>query len=110
MPNVRTGETTCIQHHHFGAAIASGSIWFVGWAYKKVRKREGMGFGDVKMIAMIGAFLGAPYALLAVTAGSLFGAMAGITFIVIARKDASTYQLPFGSFLGISALAVALFG
>jgi leader peptidase (prepilin peptidase)/N-methyltransferase len=94
----------------FGAAIASGSIWFVGWAYKKVRKREGMGFGDVKMIAMIGTFLGAPYALLAVTAGSLFGAIAGIAFIVIARKDPSTYELPFGSFLGISALAVTLLG
>jgi leader peptidase (prepilin peptidase)/N-methyltransferase len=94
----------------FGAAAASGSIWFVGWAYKKVRHREGMGFGDVKMIAMIGAFLGAPNALLAVTAGSLFGAIAGIAYIVIARKDASTYELPFGSFLGISALAVMLFG
>jgi leader peptidase (prepilin peptidase)/N-methyltransferase len=94
----------------FGAAIASGSIWFVGWAYKKARKREGMGFGDVKMIAMIGAFLGAPYALLAVTAGSLFGAIVGIAFIVIARKNASTYELPFGSFLGISALGVSLFG
>ena len=94
----------------FGAAIASGSIWFVGWAYKKVRHREGMGFGDVKMIAMIGAFLGAPLAMLAITAGSLLGAIAGIAFIVVARKDASTYELPFGSFLGISAFAVAMFG
>ena len=93
----------------FGAVIAGGSIWFVGWAYKKIRHREGMGFGDVKMIAMIGAFLGAPYALLAVTAGSLVGAIAGIAYISIARKDASTYELPFGSFLGIAALGVAVF-
>jgi leader peptidase (prepilin peptidase)/N-methyltransferase len=103
-------QLASISEAAFGAAIGSGSIWFVGWAYKKIRHREGMGFGDVKMIAMIGAFLGAPYALLAITAGSVFGALAGIGFIVISRKDASTYELPFGTFLGISALAVTLFG
>lgn len=94
----------------FGAAITSASIWFVGWAYEKVRKREGMGFGDVKMIAMIGAFLGAPYALLTITAGSALGAIAGFAYIKITGKDPSTYQLPFGSFLGISALAVTMSG
>ncbi len=41
----------------FAAAVASGMIWFVGWAYQKVRHREGLGFGDVKMLAMLGAFL-----------------------------------------------------
>lgn len=92
----------------FGAVVASGSIWFVGWAYKKIRHREGMGFGDVKMIAMIGAFLGARYAVLAVATGSLLGVISGIAYIVIAHKD-STYELPFGSFLGIAALGVALF-
>ena len=93
----------------FGAALASGSIWFVGWAYKKVRQREGMGFGDVKMIAMMGAFLGAPNALLTIAAGSAFGAIAGIAFIKIAGKDPSTYELPFGSFLGIAGLLVTIF-
>jgi leader peptidase (prepilin peptidase)/N-methyltransferase len=93
----------------FGAAICSGSIWFVAWAYKKIRHREGMGFGDVKMLAMIGAFLGAMNGLLSVAVGSLLGAITGIVFITLTRKDASTYELPFGSFLGISALAVAMF-
>ncbi|MBV8841336.1 MAG: prepilin peptidase [Bryobacterales bacterium] len=92
-----------------GAAVAGGSIWFVGWAYKKVRRREGMGFGDVKMIAMMGAFLGARDALLTMAAGSALGAIAGIAFIKIAGKDPSTYELPFGSFLGIAGLLVTVF-
>lgn len=92
-----------------GAGFTSGMIWFVGWAYEKVRHREGLGFGDVKMIAMIGAFLGLKWALFTLIASSLLGSILGLAFIFIARKDASTYELPFGSFLGITALAVAMF-
>ncbi|HLH43523.1 MAG TPA: prepilin peptidase [Bryobacteraceae bacterium] len=94
----------------FGAAIASAAIWFVGWAYQKLRRREGLGLGDVKMIALMGAFLGAPNALLAIAAGSAFGAVVSLLYIRFAGKDASTYQLPFGSFLGVGALAVAFAG
>ena len=46
-----------------GACVSSGSIWLAGWLYEKFRHREGLGFGDVKMIFMIGAFLGLPAAL-----------------------------------------------
>jgi leader peptidase (prepilin peptidase) / N-methyltransferase len=94
----------------FGAAIASGALWLVGWLYKKVRHREGLGLGDVKMLAMMGAFLGAPDTLLAFIAGSAFGAVTGLVYILVTRKDPSTYQLPFGTFLGAAALAVALWG
>ncbi len=93
-----------------GAGFASGSIWFVGWAYQKLRHREGLGFGDVKMIAMIGAFLGLRSALLTLISASLFGAVGGLIYIYARGKDASTYELPFGSFLGMAALAVAMFG
>ena len=93
-----------------GAGLASGMIWFVGWAYEKLRHREGLGFGDVKMIAMIGAFLGLRWALLTLIAASLFGSIGGLAYIFIRKKDASTYELPFGSFLGLAALAVAMFG
>lgn len=93
-----------------GAAVASGSIWFVGWAYQKIRDREGLGFGDVKMIAMIGAFLGLRSALLTLIAASVFGAVGGLIYIFLTGKDSSTYELPFGSFLGMAALAVAMFG
>lgn len=93
-----------------GAVIAGGSIWFVAFAYEKIRHREGLGFGDVKMIAMIGAFLGLRLALLTMIIASLFGAILGLIYILMKGKDASTYELPFGSFLGMAALAVALVG
>ena len=93
-----------------GAGFASGIIWFVGWLYEKVRHREGLGLGDVKMIAMIGAFLGLEPALLTLIAGSLLGSVVGLGYILVKGKDASTYELPFGSFLGFAALAVAIFG
>jgi leader peptidase (prepilin peptidase)/N-methyltransferase len=93
-----------------GAAVSSGSIWLVGALYKKVRHREGLGLGDVKMIAMIGAFLGLKDALLTLIVASLFGAIAGLIYILFTGKDASTYELPFGSFLGLAGLAVAMYG
>ena len=85
-------------------------IWLVGWLYEKFRHREGLGFGDVKMIAMIGAFLGLRWALLTLISASLFGSIGGLAYIFLTKKDASTYELPFGSFLGLAALAVAIFG
>jgi leader peptidase (prepilin peptidase) / N-methyltransferase len=92
-----------------GACISSGSIWLAGWLYEKFRHREGLGFGDVKMIFMIGAFLGLPAALLTLVAASLIGAVGGLIYVRIAHEDMSTYELPFGSFLGAAALAVAIY-
>ncbi|HML18055.1 MAG TPA: prepilin peptidase [Bryobacteraceae bacterium] len=85
-------------------------LWLVGWAYQKLRDREGLGLGDVKMIAMIGAFLGLKLTLLTLIAASLAGSIGGLIYIFAARKDMSTYELPFGSFLGMAALGVAMFG
>jgi leader peptidase (prepilin peptidase)/N-methyltransferase len=93
-----------------GAGVSAGMIWLVGWGYEKIRHREGLGFGDVKMIAMIGAFLGLRWALLTLIAASLFGSVSGLIYIFVTGKDASTYELPFGSFLGLAALAVAMLG
>ena len=93
-----------------GALIGSGSIWLVGFLYEKIRHREGLGFGDVKMIAMIGSFLGLRLALLTLMLASLLGAVVGLIYVLVTRKDASTYELPFGSFLGLAALIVGLVG
>jgi len=93
-----------------GAAVPSGLIWLVAWLYERIRHREGMGLGDVKMIGMIGAFLGLPSALLTLILGCLLGGVGGLIFVWAARKKASTYELPFGSFLGLAALAVAAYG
>jgi leader peptidase (prepilin peptidase) / N-methyltransferase len=90
----------------FSALFCMGALWFVGFLYEKVRHREGLGLGDVKMVAMIGAFLGLQGALLTLIAGSLLGAIVGLFYIWFTGKDASTYELPFGTFLGTAALAV----
>lgn len=93
-----------------GAGFASGVIWFVAWFYEKVRHKEGLGFGDVKMIATIGAFLGLQLVLPALVVGSLMGAVGGVIYIMVTRKDASSYELPYGSFLGIAALGIVFAG
>jgi leader peptidase (prepilin peptidase)/N-methyltransferase len=92
------------------AAFCAGALWAVGALYQKLRHREGLGLGDVKMVAMIGAFLGVQGALLTLIAGSLLGAIVGLAYIWFTGKDASTYELPFGTFLGVAALGVGFFG
>jgi leader peptidase (prepilin peptidase) / N-methyltransferase len=101
---------TSVAEATFGAAFSGGTVWLLGWVYQKVRHREGMGLGDVKMIAMVGTFLGIQGALLTMFAGSALGSIFGLIYIYATHKDASTYELPFGSFLGASALLLALFG
>jgi leader peptidase (prepilin peptidase)/N-methyltransferase len=92
-----------------GALIGSGLLWLVSEAYFRLRGREGMGLGDVKMMLMAGAFLGVKRTLLTIFAGSLLGSVLGIAFILAKRKG-SDYELPFGSFLGMAALLVVFFG
>ena len=94
----------------FGAAASSGLIWLLPWLYQKIRHREGgwMGFGDVKMMAMVGAFLGLRGSMLTMFLGGLLGSVIGYAYIWWNKKDPSNYELPFGSFLGVAALAVAV--
>lgn len=93
----------------FGAALGSGLLWLVSEAYFRLRGREGMGLGDVKMMLMAGAFLGAKRTLLTIFAGSILGSVLGIAFL-LARRKSSDYELPFGTFLGMAALLVVFFG
>jgi leader peptidase (prepilin peptidase)/N-methyltransferase len=92
-----------------GAAAGSGFLWLVSEAYFRLRGREGMGLGDVKMMLMVGAFLGVERTLLTIFAGSLLGSVLGVAFILARRKD-SDYELPFGTFLGMAALLIVFFG
>jgi len=92
-----------------GAIAGGGLLWLVAEGYFRLRGREGMGLGDVKMMAMVGAFEGLEGALLAILIGSLLGSVIGIAFIAIFRKD-SDYELPFGAFLGAGSLIVVFFG
>ncbi|MEQ1948784.1 MAG: prepilin peptidase [Bryobacteraceae bacterium] len=94
----------------FGAVMGSGSIWLIAFLYQKLRHREGLGLGDVKMIAMIGAFLGLRYAFQTLMLAAIVGAVVGMVFILTTKKDSKTYELPFGSFLGGTALVLMMIG
>jgi len=92
-----------------GAAVGAGLLWIVGEGYFKLRGKEGMGLGDVKMMGMVGAFLGVKRTLLTVLFGSLLGSLIGIV-IVLATRKGRDYELPFGAFLGAGTLLVIYFG
>jgi len=92
-----------------GAVVGGGLLWGVAEAYLRVRGVEGMGFGDVKMMAMVGAFLGAPLALLTIMVGSLLGAVIGLLFIQFSGKTRE-YELPFGTFLAFAGIVAVLYG
>jgi leader peptidase (prepilin peptidase) / N-methyltransferase len=91
-----------------GALLPAFFLWGGGWLYLKLRHREGLGLGDVKLMMMVGAFLGLQMALTTLLVGSLAGSVVSLIYIKVAKKDPSTYQLPFGTFLGLAALALAL--
>jgi leader peptidase (prepilin peptidase)/N-methyltransferase len=103
LPVISLGDALC------GAAFGSGLLWLVAEAYFRLRGREGMGLGDVKMMLMAGAFLGLKRTLLTILAGSVLGSVLGLAFMLARRKE-SDYELPFGSFLGMAAVLVMFFG
>ena len=84
-------------------------MWLVGEAYFRLRGIEGMGFGDVKMMAMVGAFLGAPLTLFTIMIGSLLGSVVGLLLIRFGGKTRE-YELPFGTFLGVAGIVAVLYG
>jgi leader peptidase (prepilin peptidase)/N-methyltransferase len=93
-----------------GSAVALPSaLWLIGALYQRVRGREGLGFGDVKMAAVMGSFLGLEAAMFALLGASVLGSLLGGLWILIRHKKASEEELPFGSFLGVATLAVYWF-
>ena len=92
-----------------GIILGGGSLWLMGELYFRVRHEEGMGFGDVKMLAMIGAFLGWKLMLLTLVLASFAGSLVGIGLMVTGRGGMKL-ALPFGTFLAVGALAAAVFG
>jgi len=92
-----------------GAALGSGLLWGVGALYRKIRGVDAMGMGDVKMMAMVGAFTGPAGVLFTIFAASLVGALIGILLIPL-RGGSMQDKLPFGCFLAPAALAALLFG
>ena len=93
-----------------GALIGGGSLWLMGWTWEKLRGIEAMGLGDVKMMFMVGAYLGWRLTILTIFVGVLSGSLIGI--VLMARQQERDMQmlLPFGVFLGLGSVAALLFG
>jgi leader peptidase (prepilin peptidase)/N-methyltransferase len=91
-----------------GIVLGGGIPYAIAWTYEKVRGHEGLGMGDVKMLAMIGAFLGWPLMLLSLVLASFTGSIVGVGFI--AAGKGARYALPFGTFLAVGALAAVVAG
>lgn len=90
-----------------GAAAGYLSLWTVYWAFKLVTGKEGMGYGDFKLLAAVGAWLGWQMLPLAILVSSMVGAVVGIALIVFARHGRNI-PIPFGPYLAAAAV-IALF-
>jgi len=92
-----------------GLVLGGGVLFALGEAYYRARGVEGMGMGDVKMLAMIGAFLGWPLMLLTLILASFTGAVFGVA-VIASGRGGRTAALPFGTFLAVGALIAAVAG
>lgn len=90
-----------------GGVIPALGLWLIGELYLRIRKREGLGFGDVKMMLLLGAYLGLEKTVLTIIVGSVAGTVVGIVLLLWKGKEAARYELPFGSFLAAAALLIA---
>jgi leader peptidase (prepilin peptidase) / N-methyltransferase len=92
-----------------GVAVGAGGLFLLAFLYERLTGREGMGLGDVKMLGMIGAFLGPAGVLLTVLLASLAGSVVGL-ILVAWRGGGGQTRLPFGVFLSLGAVATLFWG
>lgn len=92
-----------------GAIVGGGLLYLAALFSVYVYKKEGMGGGDIKLLAMVGAFLGWRLALLTIMIGSVVGSIVGISLILLRRKLRTDY-IPFGPYLALGAMLSLLYG
>jgi leader peptidase (prepilin peptidase) / N-methyltransferase len=92
-----------------GIAAGGGSLLLVAYGYQLLTKRDGMGGGDIKLLAMMGAFFGWKSILFIIFASSLVGSVVGISLMLVRRKD-STLAIPFGPYLASAAVLYIFYG
>jgi leader peptidase (prepilin peptidase)/N-methyltransferase len=92
-----------------GVAVGAGFLLLISELYFRLRKQEGLGLGDVKLLALVGAFLGPEGALFTIFFGSLLGTIGGIAVMLLMRRGMS-HPLPFGPYLALAALVFVYAG
>jgi leader peptidase (prepilin peptidase)/N-methyltransferase len=93
-----------------GALVGGGSLWLIGWLWERLRGVEAMGLGDVKMMFMVGVYLGWRLTILTIFLGVLSGSIIGVSVMMRRREKNMQMQLPFGIFLGIGSIFALLIG
>jgi len=108
MFNLNSGFTD-LQSAVIGAAAGYLSLWSVYWLFKLIRGKEGMGYGDFKLLAAIGAWFGWKLLPAVILLSSTLGAAIGIALIVLTKRGKEV-PMPFGPFLAIGGIAALFFG
>lgn len=93
-----------------GALIGGGSLWLMGWTWEKLRGIEAMGLGDVKMMFMVGAYLGWRLTIVTIFLSVLSGSVIGVLLMMRQGRKDLQMLLPFGVFLGIGSIIALLTG
>jgi leader peptidase (prepilin peptidase)/N-methyltransferase len=92
-----------------GTLVGGGVLWAIGEAYYRYSGEEGMGGGDVKMLAMIGAFLGWQQVIVTLVCSSIAGSIIGLLVIAV-KRGGMKHALPYGTFLALAAVFASLWG
>ena len=92
-----------------GMLLGGGVLFIIGEVWSRLRNVDAMGGGDVKMLAMVGAFLGIPGTIVTFVLASYLGGLTGIALIV-SRRGGLMSKLPFGTFLAVAALVASVYG
>ncbi len=116
LPGIGVGLASALLLHHvrwvdalIGMVAGGGTLFVVAWVYLRVTSREGMGGGDIKLLAMIGAWMGWGPLPLIVLIASFSGAVIGLMSLWLSGKGLRV-RIPFGPFLSLGALAYLFFG
>ena len=104
-----SGTFTDLSSAVIGAMVGYLSLWSVYWLFKLATGKEGMGYGDFKLLAAIGAWLGWQMLPLTILLSSLVGAVVGVALIVLARRGRNV-PIPFGPYLAAAGLLALYWG
>jgi leader peptidase (prepilin peptidase)/N-methyltransferase len=108
LPNL-TPYAAGLLNSLIGLLMGGTPLFLIGWLWEKLRKVEAMGGGDVKLMGMVGSFLGWKGALLTIMLGALAGSVVGMTLIAL-KKHQADKVIPFGPFLALGAVLAAFYG
>jgi leader peptidase (prepilin peptidase)/N-methyltransferase len=93
----------------FGMISGGGSLFLIAWGYKMITKKDGMGGGDIKLLAMIGALIGWQGVIFTIYLSSALGTIVGLP-LMLAQKKNMKYAIPFGPFLSVGGITYLFFG